>query len=696
MPTRYQVIATGVIVMTLVVGCGRAEPAASETPVSSASTPIPPTDTPVLITATAVPLTPTQTPTPPMTTIALSTATATPVPSTDTPEPTEAASPPPSADGSAGFVSNRSLISLTNVDQIVELETLGGSKEGGAALSPDGTLLAVGSGDATLTLWNVENGEDLRTLNGINGRVYVVVFSPNSSLLVLFDNDFATKLWDVESGNLVVTLDSPGANPMSFAFSPDGTLLASGHGDHAVRVWDIEKGEIVYTLGGHTGAVDSVAFSPDGSLLASGEVNTGYTIKLWDVAMGQEIRTLIGHSENVYSLDFSPDGRYLVSASGDRTLKLWDVQSGQEMHTFRGHRDRIYSVIFAPDGALLASGSSDRTIRLWNVDSGQEVRILRGRSDMSALRFSPDGSLLFAGVDGNPVTVWGIPSTDTPSPTAIPMPTLSPGDTWTRPVDGMVMVYVPDGTFQMGSTETEIEDAISLCRQHYSFCNRWYYMRQSPQHSVSLDGFWLDQTEITNAQYRQCVKEGACSEPLACKKGEPTYSDAEKSTHPVVCVDWHAANEYCEWAGARLPTEAEWEYAFRGVQGLIYPWGDSFDGAKLNYCDANCDLSHADDRYDDEYAKTAPSGSYPEGASWCGALNMSGNVSEWVADWLGDYSPQAESNPTGPPSGSEKVVRGCSWFFPPAYCRGAARASVGPETRFDYMGFRCAVPAGES
>jgi formylglycine-generating enzyme required for sulfatase activity len=149
---------------------------------------------------------------------------------------------------------------------------------------------------------------------------------------------------------------------------------------------------------------------------------------------------------------------------------------------------------------------------------------------------------------------------------------------------------------------------------------------------------------------------------------------------------------YCEWAGARLPTEAEWEFAFRGEQGLIYPWGNSFRGAKLNYCDANCDLSHADDGYNDGYAKTAPVKSYPESASWCGALGMSGNVAEWVADWLGDYSPEAVSNPTGPAKGSEKIVRGCSWFSPPAYCRATARHSVASETRLDYLGFRCAVP----
>ncbi|MCJ7702531.1 MAG: SUMF1/EgtB/PvdO family nonheme iron enzyme, partial [Anaerolineales bacterium] len=123
--------------------------------------------------------------------------------------------------------------------------------------------------------------------------------------------------------------------------------------------------------------------------------------------------------------------------------------------------------------------------------------------------------------------------------------------------------------------------------------------------------------------------------------------------------------------------------------------GDEFDGSRLNYCDANCSQSHADNRFDDGYPQTAPAESYPQGASWAGVLGLAGNVSEWVADWLGDYSPAAVSNPIGPSLGAEKMIKGCSWFFHPTYCRGAARASVDPDTRFDYLGFRCLVPVNQ-
>ena len=261
-----------------------------------------------------------------------------------------------------------------------------------------------------------------------------------------------------------------------------------------------------------------------------------------------------------------------------------------------------------------------------------------------------------------------------------------------RPRDQMRMVFVPGGTFQMGSTEAEVMDAVAFCRQHYSICNNWFYMREYPQHAVTLDNFWIDQTEVSNAQYRQCVEAGICAEPATCKKGEPTYLDAGKSDHPVICISWDDAQAYCKWAGARLPSEAEWEYAFRGEQNPIYPWGNTFDGTNLNYCDVNCELSHADDRYDDHYVKTAPVGFHPEDVSWCGALDLSGNVQEWVADWSGSYASELELNPTGPVSGNEKILRGCSWYSQPAYCRGATRPFVSPGTRFDYLGFRCASP----
>ena len=253
------------------------------------------------------------------------------------------------------------------------------------------------------------------------------------------------------------------------------------------------------------------------------------------------------------------------------------------------------------------------------------------------------------------------------------------------------MHLVAGGSFIMGSTDAEIAEALILCQEHYDICNRWFYERESPQHTITLDDFWLDQTEVTNAQYRLCVEAGVCLEPSTCTKGDPNFADPYKAENPVVCVSWEEAQTFCEWRDARLPTEAEWEYAFRGAAGLIYPWGNEFDGTHLNYCDANCGQSHADQRFNDSFPLSAPVGSFPQGVSPLGLLDMAGNVSEWVADWFGDFSTGAEVDPRGPANGTEKLIKGCSWFSHPTYCRGALRASVGPDTRYDYLGFRCAA-----
>ena len=264
----------------------------------------------------------------------------------------------------------------------------------------------------------------------------------------------------------------------------------------------------------------------------------------------------------------------------------------------------------------------------------------------------------------------GAPPTQTTTP-----PARGPSETEIRPADGMTMVHVPGGEFKMGRSRGA-----------------------DRAHTVALDSFWIDQTEVTNDHYRRCVEAGACRAPTECSWGEPTYKDASKADHPVLCVSWQSAGNYCRWAGGRLPTEAEWEYAARGPDSAVYPWGDEFDGTRLNSCDANC--PHEDQRvtdYDDRHAMTAPVGSYPGGTSWCGALDMAGNAWEWVADWHGPHPRTRQTNPTGPDSGSERIIRGGSWFDYNEYgfLRADNRHPYEPRAADYLVGFRCMVPAGE-
>jgi formylglycine-generating enzyme required for sulfatase activity len=235
----------------------------------------------------------------------------------------------------------------------------------------------------------------------------------------------------------------------------------------------------------------------------------------------------------------------------------------------------------------------------------------------------------------------------------------------------MAMVYVPGGEFEMGS------DGIPL---------------EHPAHTVVVDTFWMDRTEVSNAQFRRCVEAGVCEEP-ACWAGKDLVKDDGDfggADQPVVCVNWYQAETYCGWTGSRLPAEAEWEYAARGPDSPQHPWGNGFDGTLVNHCDINCPKSYADEGSDDGYRYTAPVESYSEGASWCGALNMVGNAWEWVADWLDEYPPGRQVNPTGPGSGVQRVIRGGAWDGPLFDTRGTVRKGGRPGFEIRYLGFRCA------
>ena len=167
----------------------------------------------------------------------------------------------------------------------------------------------------------------------------------------------------------------------------------------------------------------------------------------------------------------------------------------------------------------------------------------------------------------------------------------------------------------------------------------------------------------------------------------------------MIFVDWFAAQNYCSWRDARLPSEAEWERAagFDPAIGIkhTYPWGDTFDGTALNYCDANCTQEDSDSTYDDDHSDTAPVSSYPEGRSSIGLFDMSGNVMEWVADWYDpDYYEYAtDTNPLGPLEGDFKTVRGGSWLSSADQVRVAGRGSYDPTVRRAHLGFRCAMTA---
>jgi eukaryotic-like serine/threonine-protein kinase len=275
-----------------------------------------------------------------------------------------------------------------------------------------------------------------------------------------------------------------------------------------------------------------------------------------------------------------------------------------------------------------------------------------------ALRRTPSPILT-----ASPTTGASAVSTATVTQSTMPTPELSVDSMRRREADGMVQVRVPGGSFQMGSEDGSSDEA--------------------PVHHVTVDGFWLDRTEVTNGQYERCVEARVCRLPTDCARGKPTYGAAGMEEHPVICVDWRGAVAYCQWAGARLPTEAEWEYAARGPEGRVYPWGNTWRKET-----ANCDESSCEDGYD----LTAPVGSFPDGASWVGALDMAGNVHEWVADWYRSYPSEAQTHPQGPATGTFRVLRGGSWSNDEWDLRSAKRLLNTPTNTYNTSGFRCASP----
>ena len=229
--------------------------------------------------------------------------------------------------------------------------------------------------------------------------------------------------------------------------------------------------------------------------------------------------------------------------------------------------------------------------------------------------------------------------------------------------DSAPMVFVPPGEFTMGSNDGDSDE--------------------KPVHTVYLDAFWIDKFEVTNTQYAACLNAGACKSPSQNNSNTRGgyFGNPQFNNYPVIYVSWNDANAYCAWTGERLPTEAEWEKAARGTDGRVYPWGNEWDQTRLNWRDSI--LRPGD---------TTADGSYPSGASAYGALDMAGNVWEWVADWYDAtyYANSPRNNPKGPASGLNRALRGGAWSTDPSTVRASDRSNYDPDGHIDVIGFRCA------
>ena len=310
------------------------------------------------------------------------------------------------------------------------------------------------------------------------------------------------------------------------------------------------------------------------------------------------------------------------------------------------------------------------------------------------------------------------------APTPCPTPTLSPSPTPTATPTNTPestvsahsgMVFVPAGEFTMGISGAQMDAMLRVCRAEPGECPTGMFDDERPAHTVYLDDYFIDLYEVTSADFLAFVDDtGYRTDAERQGRGRIDLGQTwewvngadwlhsrgqemdieERLHHPVLLVSWNDAVAYCTWTGSRLPTDAEWEKAARGVDGRIYPWGNSF-ACNSGNLDDETQIDSFTVGCSDGWMRTAPVGTFPAGASPFGVNDIAGNVREWVADWYdsGYYDESPPANPTGPLRGDTKSTRGGSWFTDRTWARVTDRRPFAPDYAINYIGFRCARDA---
>jgi WD40 repeat protein len=272
------------------------------------------------------------------------------------------------------------------------------------AYSPDGTLLAVGSGNVT-EIVDAIDGTILRILRGHHGRVRGVAFSPDGTHLATASHDRTARIWDTTTGATLTTLTGHDNWVTAVAFSPDGTHLATASADRTAQIWDTTTGATLTTLTGHDNWVTAVAFSPDGTHLATASHDR--TAQIWDTTTGATLTTLTGHGSWVTGVAFFPDGTRIATTSRDSTTRIWDSTTGATLTTLTGHGSWVTGVAFFPDGTRIATTSRDCTTRIWDTTTGADLSILTGHGNwVEAVAFSPDGSRIATTSRDGTARIW--------------------------------------------------------------------------------------------------------------------------------------------------------------------------------------------------------------------------------------------------------------------------------------------------
>lgn len=497
--------------------------------------------------------------------------------------------------------------------------------------------------------------------------------------------------------------------------TPDQTALyyASQIGSRwqVLRADPDGKGEILQVTSGNADYYHP-RISPDGSLLlVSASLGGSLDLYLIDPLTGEAQSRLTDDPADDYAPVWLPDQSGVLFTSdrdGNHEIFRYDLENDPQNLTnnpafdgfpavsldgsqmvFYSNRDGNYDIywmdlaagktrrltqepardadpVFSPDGEWIvfdSQRSGNHELYAMRLDGSDLRNVSEHPANEYVPSFSPDGQwLLFqSDRDGN-MELYRMPwEAASPASGAA----TDPSTTVINPLDSAELVFVPAGEFLMGSDRST---------------DPYFYGAEGPSHTVYLDEYWIYRTEVTNAMYQSCVEQSACPKPARPESNTRTeyYGNPRFDSYPVVYVSWKNAVAYCKWAGGRLPTEAEWEKAARGTDGRLFPWGSQPpQGNQANYGTND----------------TEPVGSYPAGASPYGALDMAGNVIEWVFDYFQSayYSISPEQDPQGPASGSARVYRGGSYHNLAAALRVVTRGSRAESHANVDIGFRCVI-----
>jgi WD40 repeat protein len=277
------------------------------------------------------------------------------------------------------------------------------------ALHPAGKILASGSTDRTLKLWDLDQGKLLHTFVGRSlfskighgDRISTLAFSPDGNMLFSGSDDGTIKEWDVNRHKLINTLPEPGWGISALTITQDGWTLVSGGGDGVVHLWDLEKQALEASLSKHQDWVSGLILSADGNTLVSSSYDK--KICLWDLKSDRLLNTLIGHTERVNAIAVTADWQTLIS--GDRTIRIWDLGRGEWLKTL-AMNDQVNDLAIAPGDEYFASGCEDGTVTVWNLETVERVCTMRHAWGVSAIAFSPDGELLVSGSADETIKIW--------------------------------------------------------------------------------------------------------------------------------------------------------------------------------------------------------------------------------------------------------------------------------------------------